>query len=141
MAIASLGSVNFAATDAQKMILIFMVIMVVAVTIEKLANKSGATITGGYVDIFVATFIITLILEGLSYILPEFAVGIAGVAVITVIFTKGEVFWGAVSTAVKNPTGTPTPTPTPTGPETLNPQGGTEPGGASVPYGPPVPQS
>ena len=111
MANTSLVNVNFASTDAQKLILILMVVLVVAVTVEKLG---GAKSSGSFVSTFVGAFILGLMLEAISYILPEFAVGIALVAVVSVLLSKGQAFWEDIGTATSGKKATnPLPPPVP----------------------------
>lgn len=148
----SLVNLNFAEGDAQTLILVLMVIMVVTVTVEHLNGAQGAT---DYVTEWVAAAIATALLLAISYVLPEFAVGLALVAVVTVVFTKGQVFWNAVSnlSSVSGSNSTPssasvaaaqggintqTQTVPKTVPQEVNPQGGTEAYGQSNPYGPPL---
>jgi hypothetical protein len=92
---ASPVNLDFATSDAQKVVLIIMVVIMVAVTVEKLAGAKG--VTTSYVHLWIAGIIALMLLEGLSYVLPEFAVGLAFTAMITVLLTQGEPFWSAIS--------------------------------------------
>lgn len=112
---ASVIGLDVATSDAQKTILVMMSIVVVAVTVEKLSQSNAQAQATGYAKTFVAAAVATLLLEGLSYVLPEFAIGLAIVAVTSVVISKGQPFWSAVAKVTGGNSATP---PIPTGGKT-----------------------
>ena len=119
---ASIVGLDVATSDAQKTILVMMTIVVVAVTVEKLSQSNEQAQATGYAKTFVAAAVATLLLEGLSYVLPEFAIGLSVVAVVTVIISKGKPFWSAIANVTGGNSATP---PIPTVGKTKTPQSNT----------------
>lgn len=87
-------------SDAQEFILVMMTVTGTIAVVEKLAGVSQSAQSVGYINIFVGVGVATLLLELLSYALPQFASGLAILAVLTMIVTKGAPFWNIVGTVV-----------------------------------------
>jgi hypothetical protein len=121
---ASIVGLDVATSDAQKTILVMMTIVIVAVTVEKLSQSNSQAQATGYAKTFVAAAVATLLLEGLSYVLPEFAIGLSVVAVVTVIISKGKPFWSAIANVTSGNSATP-PIPTVGKTNTTTPQSNT----------------
>lgn len=102
MAIANL---NFTANDSQKIILISMVTVAVVTIVEQIAtnNQTQLPLMSVAERVAVGAFIATAILLLFSYVLPEFAVGLAVVTAVTVVLTKGQPFWDAINAVVGKP--------------------------------------
>lgn len=93
--------VNFKESNAQKLILISMTMVIVAAFVER---YSGTKETATIPQIFIGAFVATALLLLLSYVLPEFAVGLAVTAMVSMIVSKGQPFWDALNKVFKNPT-------------------------------------
>jgi hypothetical protein len=109
----ALVGLDVASNDSQKFILIMMTITAAAVVTEKLAGSSE--VSASYIQIFIGLMVATMLLEAISYVIPEFASGLAVVAMITVIFTKGQIFWSAIAKVTGGTTTTTTTSPSSTG--------------------------
>jgi hypothetical protein len=72
------------------MILVAMTITVVVATVETVADTHQHGIS--VAKIFVGGFLATGMLLGLSYFLPEFAGGLAVVAMVTTLVDRGKTF-------------------------------------------------
>jgi hypothetical protein len=91
---------NVADSDSQEFILVMMTITGTIAIVEKLAGVSTSAQSVGYINIFVGVGVATLLLEAFSYVLPGFASGLAVLAALTMIITKGAPFWAIVSKTV-----------------------------------------
>ena len=100
-------NLQFQQSDSQKVVIMAMTVIVVAALVERYSGKVKETAT--VPDIFIGAFIGTLILLLLSYILPEFAVGLAVIAAVTMIVSKGAPFWDAINSIFKHPANSPQP--------------------------------
>lgn len=93
--------VNFKESNAQKLILISMTVVIVAAFVER---YSGTKETATIPQIFIGAFVATALLLLLSYVLPEFAVGLAITTMVAMVITKGQPFWDAINKVFKNTT-------------------------------------
>lgn len=94
------------AQHAQKLILVFMVVIVAAAFVERYSGKSQQTAT--VVQIFIGAFVGAALLILISYVLPEFAVGLAATAMLTMLIAKGQPFWDAINAVLgKKPAAVP----------------------------------
>lgn len=110
-------------SDAQKIIIVSLSITVIVALIENAHNDPKTASPVNPPRIIVGGFVSGAILLGMSYFVPEFASGLAIVAMLTTILEKGKPFWDIIGSL----TGHPLPD---TGPKT--PSGGSTP---SVPAG------
>jgi hypothetical protein len=123
----------------QKVIFTSITVVVVAAIIEHFAAASGTpAATTTIPHILLGAFIATALLILLSYILPEFAEGIAGIAALGMIITKGEPFWAALNNILGSNTGSIVETP-PGGVPTLYTYGKSGTIQSTTPDGPPSP--
>lgn len=81
-------------------------IIVIAALVER---YSGVQETASVPQIFVGAFVAGSILMALSYVLPEFSVGLAAVATVTMVVSKGQPFWDAINKVFKKSSATPNP--------------------------------
>jgi hypothetical protein len=98
---------NFSFTnDAQKIIIVSMTITGIVSLVEHLATpttpNTPANTSLSVGSIMVGTFVATGLLLGMSYFLPEFASGLAIVAMTATLFDRGKPFWDIVSKVVGN---------------------------------------
>lgn len=94
---------NFS-TQPQKIIVIAMVTTGLVSLIEHVAQDGTPVAAGqpgraGMAEIVVGTFVSTALLLGMSYFLPEFAGGLAVVALATTVLERGKPFWDVVGGA------------------------------------------
>jgi hypothetical protein len=122
---ASVVGLDVATSDAQKTILVMMSIVIVAVTVEKLSQSNEDATATGYVKTYVAAAVATCLLEALSYVLPEFAIGLSVVAVTTVVISKGKPFWAAIANVTGSGSKTLVPVPVTPGTNTVKPEANT----------------
>ena len=104
-------------TDAQKVIVVSMTIVVVVALIEQAHSPAGKkdNSQGSFGSIIVGGFISGGLLLGMSYFLPEFASGLAITAMLVTILEKGKPFWDIAQSVTKNPSPiAPSQTATPT---------------------------
>lgn len=87
------------ASQAQNLILVCVTVIVVAAFVERYA---GVNETASVPQIVIGAFVVTALLILLSFILPEFAVGLAVTAMVAMILTKGQPFWDAISNLTGN---------------------------------------
>lgn len=96
----SLPSFSFK-SDAQKIIVISMTITGIVAIVEKIHDPGASGDKGVPIpSIIVGTFVSGTILIGASYFAPEFASGLAVVAMIATVLERGKPFWeliGAVT--------------------------------------------
>lgn len=108
-----------AATDilptekSQKLILVAITVIVIAAFVER---YSGVKETASVPQIFIGAFVAGSILLLLSYFAPEFAVGLAVVAMVGMIIGRGQPFWDAINAVVGTSKSTPKTPATPTPP-------------------------
>lgn len=102
MAIASL---NFTVSQSQKIILVAMTTVAVVTVVETIATnpQTQLPIASVFTRVAVGGFVATSLLLLLSYVLPEFAVGLAVVTAVGVVLTRGQPFWDAVNVVVGKP--------------------------------------
>lgn len=79
---------------AQRSIIIMMVALMIVTMIENAVEPKPAVPNIG---IILGTFVAGAILLMFSYFVPNFAVGLAAIALVATIFTRGRVFWDAIS--------------------------------------------
>lgn len=89
------GGLSFS-NDAQKVIVIAMTITVMVSLIEN-ANAKNKSVTSGPGRIIIGGFIASTLLLGASYFLPEFASGLAIVAMVATVLDRGQPFWEVVT--------------------------------------------
>lgn len=85
-------------SQAQRLILTFITVTVAAAFVERYSGKVQQT--ASVPQIFIGAFVAVALLILLSYVLPEFAVGLAATAMITMLLTKGQPFWDAINHVV-----------------------------------------
>lgn len=125
--------------DSQKLILVAMTITVIVALVEN-AHKDS-TKDKSYTPpstIIIGGFVSGAILLGLSYFIPEFASGLAIVAMVATVLEKGNPFWNIVL----NLTGTPLPKTGTNNPPNITPGDASvvEVPASSIPGGPGNPQ-
>lgn len=98
-------NVQFQPSQAQKIILMTMLVIVVAAFVERYSGATQETAT--VPEIFVGAFVGTALLLFLSYFMPEFAVGLAVVTMLAMIIAKGQPFWDAINKIFPKPAATP----------------------------------
>lgn len=90
-------NLQFNTGESQKIILVAMTVVVMVAIVEKFKDNS---IQNSLIQIFVGAFVATTLLLLLSYVMPEFAVGLAAVAAVSMVLTNGQPFWDAINTVV-----------------------------------------
>lgn len=89
-------------SQAQRLILTFITVVVAAAFVERYSGKVQQT--ASVPQIFIGAFVAAALLILLSYALPEFAVGLAGTAMVAMLISKGQPFWDAINHVVGSST-------------------------------------
>lgn len=93
-------NLQFQKSQSQDIILVCIVVIISSSLVEKYSGDTAVTTSTA--TIFIGAFVAGLLLILLSYVLPEFAVGLAAVAVVTVLVSKGQPFWTALDKLIPN---------------------------------------